>query len=157
VSEGIAECGLDVVVGRGWGPWAAAVLATAGVRTDGALAERLDPVLAVLRRARVDAALLLHGHGRPTADAATAAEAHLRRWLLIDPDRARRVVDALARPLWRTQVVAAIEGAALMRAWLHRAGVDPVAEHLRLLDDPFTPGALRVRTGTQRVITDDRR
>jgi hypothetical protein len=149
VSEGLAECGLDVVVGPGWGPWAASLLATAGVPTDGALAERLDPVLAVLRRARVDAALLLHRRGRPTVDSAAAAEAHLRRWLLLEPARARRVVDALARPLWRTQVVAAVEGAELVRERLLRTGVDPVAEHLRLLDDPDRPASLRVRTSTE--------
>jgi hypothetical protein len=149
VSEGLADCGLDVAVGGGWGPWAAAALATAGVRTDGALAERLDPVLAVLQRARLDAVLLLHGHGRPTVDAAEAAEAHLRRWLLMGPDRARRVVDALSRPLWRTQVVAGIEGPASMRQWLLRPGADPVAEHLRLLDDPGSRAALRVRTSTE--------
>jgi hypothetical protein len=119
------------------------------VRTDGALAERLDPVLAVLRRARVDAALLLHGHGRPTVDAAAAAEAHLRRWLLLEPTRARRVVDALARPLWRTQVVAAVEGAELVREKVLRTGLDPVAEHLRLLDDPDRPASLRIRTSTE--------
>jgi hypothetical protein len=127
------------------------------VSTDGTLAERLDPVLAVLGRARVDAALLLHGNGRPTIDTAALAQAHLQRWLLIDDDRARRVVDALARPLWRTQVVAAIEGAGLVREWLLRVGVDPVAEHGRLLDDPLPPDALRVRTGTERVITGDGR
>jgi hypothetical protein len=93
---------------------------------------------------------MLHGLGRPTVDAADAAEAHLRRWLLMGSDRARRVVDALSRPLWRTQVVAAVEGAASMREWLLRPGVDPVAEHLRLLDDPGSLAALRVRTSTER-------
>jgi hypothetical protein len=151
LSEGLAECGLDVVVGPRWGSWAAAVLATAGVRTDGALAERMDAVLATVRRARVDAALLLHGGGRPTADAAAAAEAHLRHWLLIDAGSARRMVDALARPLWRTQVVAGVAGAALVREWLARAGADPAVEHRRLLDDPLTPSALRVRTSTDSV------
>jgi hypothetical protein len=157
VSEGLAECGLDVAVGPGWGPWAAAVLATAGVRSDGALAERLDVVLATVRRARVDAALLLHGAGRPTADAVAAAEAHLRRWLLIDAGSAQRVVDALARPLWRTQVVAGVDGAALVRERLARFGADPVVEHRRLLDDPLTPSALRIRTGTQSIRTCDGR
>ncbi len=149
VSEGLAECALDAGVGAGWGPWGGAVLAAAGVRTDGALAERLDPALGVLRRARLDAALLLHGDGRPTAGAAEAAEAHLRRWLLLDATRARRLVEALARPLWRTQVVAGVEGAALAAEVLLRPGADPAAEHLRLLDDPPTPGALRNRLTTR--------
>jgi hypothetical protein len=147
VSEGLAECALDAGVGPGWGTWGGAVLAGAGVRTDGALAERLDAVLGVLRRARLDAALLLHGDGRRSADATEAAEAHLRRWLLLDAAGARRVVEGLARPLWRTQVVAGVEGAALVAELLRPAG-DPVAEHLRLLDDPPTPDALRDRLAT---------
>jgi hypothetical protein len=142
LSEGLAECALDVGVGPGWGPWSAAVLADAGVVTDGALAERLDGVRAVLRRARLDAALLLHGAGRPTDDGATAARAHLRRWLLLDDERAGRVVDALARPLWRTQVVAAVEGTQLVRQWLSRAA-DPRGAHRALLDAPCPPAALR--------------
>jgi hypothetical protein len=157
VSEGLAECALDVGVGPGWGAWAGAVLVGAGVRADGALAERLDPVLGLLRRARLDAALLLHGAGRPTADAAEAAEAHLRRWLLVDAVRGRRMVEALARPLWRTQVVAGVEGVASTAALLFRPAVDPVTEHLRLLDDPPTPAALRDQLATNRHSLCDRR
>jgi hypothetical protein len=157
VSEGLAECALDAGVGRGWGVWGGAVLAGAGVRTDGALAERLDPVLGVLRRVRLDAALLLHGDGRPTADAAEAAEEHLRRWLLLEATRARRVAEALARPLWRTQVVAGVEGTALTAALLLRPAADPVTEHLRLLDDPPTPAALRDQLATAGDSSCDRR
>jgi hypothetical protein len=157
VSEGMAECALDVAVGPGWGGWAAPVLARAGVQTDGALAERLDLVLAVLRRVRLDAALLLHSAARPAMDGAARAEAHLRRWLLLDAVRARRQVDVLARPLWRTQVVAAVEGAGLVTPVLCRAGPDPVAKHRRFLDDPPGPSAFRGRTSTERVITYDRR
>ena len=157
ISEGLAECGLDVAVGSGWGPWSAAVLAPVGVRTDDALAERLDPALAVLRRARLDAALLLHGDGRPGVDAVERAEAHLRRWLLLDATRAPRMAAALSRPLWRTQVVATVEGVALVNQELRRSGVDPVAAHVRLLDEPLVPSALRGRTSTERVITHDGR
>jgi hypothetical protein len=148
LSEGLAECALDTAVGPAWGGWAAAVLGTAGVSLDGERAERLDAVRAALRRVRLDAALLLHGEGPPTGASAAAAEEHLRRWLLLDAARARRVRDALARPAWRTQVVASVEGARLMRRWL-RQGVDPVGQHLRLLDDPLTPTALRVRMSTE--------
>jgi hypothetical protein len=136
VSEGLAECGLGTVVGAGWGPWAAGVLAEAGVRLDGELAGRLDPVLSVLRQVRVDAALLLHEDGAPTSTRIAAAEDHLRRWLLLDHGRARRVVDSLARPLWRAHVVASVAGTAVVRTVLGR---EPVAQHLRLLDDPALP------------------
>ena len=157
LSEGLAERALDTCVGAGWGPLGRAGLASAGVDTDGRLAERVDVALAALRRVRLDAALLLHGDGRPTADGVEAARAHLRRWLLLDDHRARRVVDALARPLWRTQVVASVEGSALVRAWLSRAGADPVAEHLRLLDAPVVPSALRGRTSTEGCLIYDGR
>jgi hypothetical protein len=149
VSEGLAECGLDTAVGTGWGRWGADVLASVGVVTDGDLAERLDPVLATLRRVRQDAALLLHGNGPPTVDAVAAAEAYLRRWLLLDGGRARRVVDAIARPLHRALVVASVEGTSLVREWL--SSTDPVTEHIRLLDAPPTPGTLRDHAATPSV------
>jgi hypothetical protein len=141
VSEGLAEHALDVAVGPGWGRWSADVLAAVGVHTDGELAERLAPALEVLRRVRQDAALLLHGAGSPSADAAAAAEEHLRRWLLLDPVRARRVVDALARPLWRTQVVATVAGAQLVGERL-AGSPDAMTEHRRMLDEPVLPVAV---------------
>jgi hypothetical protein len=156
VSEGLAGCALDVGVGDGWGPWSEAVLAEVGVSVDGALAEWLDGVRAVLRRVRLDAALLLHGGSRPTVEGAAAAQAHLRRWLLLDDERARRVVDALARPMWRTQVVAAVEGDGLVREWLARAA-DPAAAHRGLLDTGSPPSALRGRTSTESTKSCDRR
>jgi hypothetical protein len=123
------------------------VLAQVFVPLDGELAERLDPVLAVLRRVRVDAALLLHDDGPPTSGRVAAAEVHVRRWLLLDAERARRVVEALARPLWRAHVVASVGGAEIVRAWLDR-GSEPLAQHRRLLDDPAALHALRSRTST---------
>ena len=147
VSEGLAECALGTAVGRRWGRWASEVLAPVGVPLDGELAERLDPVLAVLRRVRLDAALLLHDDGPPTGLRIAAAEAHVQRWLLLDAGRARRVVEALARPLWRAHVVASVEGAVIVRTWLDR-GSEPVARHCRLLDDPVALDALRSQTST---------
>jgi hypothetical protein len=144
VSEGMAESALDTAMGAEWGRWASQVLGGVGVPLDGELAERLDPVLATLRRARLDAALLLHDAGPPTSSNVAGAEAHLRRWLLLDAMRARRLVATLARPLWRAHVAASVEGSALVRSFLrHR---DPVGHHLRLLDDPPTPTALLARS-----------
>jgi hypothetical protein len=153
ISEGLAEEALRTATGSDWGAWAAGVLAAVGVCTDGEQAQRLADASAVLRSARLDAALLLHGD-RPCAE---AAEAHLRRWLLLDGPRARRVVDALARPLWRGHVAASVEGGRLLRSWLGRPGTDPVAEHLRLLDAPRTPTALRSQMGTDSTTACDGR
>ena len=149
VSEGLAECALGTAVGPRWGRWASDVLAPAGVPLDGELAERLDPVLAVLRRVRLDAALLLHGDGPPTSGRVAAAEAHVRRWLLLDAGRARRVVEALARPLWRAHVVASVEGSVIVRVWLDGPARSPSRQHCRLLDDPAALHALRSRTSTE--------
>jgi hypothetical protein len=63
----------------------------------------------------------------------------------------------LARPLWRTQVVAGVEGTALTAALLLRPAADPVTEHLRLLDDPPTPAALRDQLATAGDSSCDRR
>jgi len=156
VSEGLAECALDTAVGPGWGRWASDVLAPPGVRLDAATAERFDAVRRVLRHVRVDAALLLHGDGAPTSGRIAATEEHLRRWLLLDAGRARRVAETLARPLGRTHAVASVLGATTIRAVLDRAP-DAVAEHRRLLDDPVLPEAVRSRMSTQsRIVVDGR-
>lgn len=147
VSEGLAECALGTAAGPGWGRCASDVLAPVAVPLDGELAERLEPVLAVLRRVRLDAALLLHDGGSPTSGRVAAAEAHVRRWLLLDAGRARRVVEALARPLWRAHVAASVEGAVIVRVWLD-GDSGSVGQHCRLLDDPAALHALRSRTST---------
>ena len=124
--RGWPSAALDTVVGAGWGRVGAQVLGRVGVPLDGELAERLDPVLAALRRVRQDAALLLHDAGPPTSRDVAGAEAHLRRWLLLDAPRARRLVATLARPLWRAHVAAYVEGSALVRSLACASG-DPVA------------------------------
>jgi len=135
VAEGAAEEGLGVLVGPGWGAWARDILAEVGARFDAELAERLDEVGRALRPVRQDAALLLHGP-RPRPDAAVE---HVRRWLLVDGARARRIVAALASPLWRGHVVADVEGSRMVSSWL-RAGTDsPIQRYARLLDEPLVP------------------
>lgn len=133
VMEGAAEEGLEVLVGSAWGAWAREVLGERGI--DWALAERLAGVDRVLRRARLDAALMLPG--RPDQ-----AVRHLRRWLLVDEARARRIVGGLATPLWRGYVAAHVEGPPMVRRWL-RAGTDVQRRYGRLLDEPLLPEDLR--------------
>ncbi|HXV94737.1 MAG TPA: DUF885 domain-containing protein, partial [Pseudonocardia sp.] len=141
VIEGLADLGLATAVGPGWGPWSAEVLAGAGVRTDGGLAERVDDVTAPLARVRQDAALMLHAHGADQAE----VRAFLRRWLLVDDDRAGRILRFLAHPLWRAYTTTYVEGAPLLRAWLGRPGRETaVQRHRRLLEEPVPPSALRV-------------
>ncbi|MDN5749103.1 MAG: DUF885 domain-containing protein [Pseudonocardia sp.] len=138
LAEGAAELGLHVLVGPGWGRWAAEVLDTVGLGFDGELAERVERCTARLARVRQDAALMLDDRG-----AADDVLAHLRRWLLLDEGRARRVLRFLADPRWRGHTVAYVEGAALVRRWLDRPGATVVQRWCALHDEPWTPSGLR--------------
>lgn len=156
VAEGAAELGLEAVVGPGWGPWNAGVLAAAGVPTDpdrAALGEAVEAVMAQLAPVRQDAALMLHAEGRADEEVV----AHLRRWLLVDEARARRMLEFLAHPRWRTHTTTYVEGVRLLRPWL--TGTEPpgpagpdagavarevvTARLARVLDDPPSPDELR--------------
>jgi hypothetical protein len=159
VAEGAAECGLEAVVGPGWGAWAAGHLAAAGVPTttsEGTLGEAVEAAMVPLAAVRQDAALLLHGSG--ASDRAEQARAHLRRWLLIDDARADRMLEFLAHPRWRIHTTTYVEGARLVRSWLavrpegERAG----ARFARLLDEPWTPGRLQRETVTDRPVSGTR-
>ena len=120
------------------------MLAAAGVPTDlerAALGEAVEAVMARLAPVRQDAALMLHAEHRPDAEVV----AHLRRWLLVDEARARRMLEFLAHPRWRTHTTTYVEGARLLRPWLLAgSGADPVTARLaHVLDDPPTPEELR--------------
>ncbi|WP_207787272.1 DUF885 domain-containing protein [Actinomycetospora cinnamomea] len=148
VAEGAAELGLEVVVGAGWGRWNAEVLAAAGVPVDLAhaeLGEAVETVMARLAPVRQDAALMLHAEHRPAEEVV----AHLRRWLLVDERRARRMLEFLAHPRWRTHTTTYVGGVRLLRPWLTEGLTDTPRELVtgrlaRVLDDPPTPEALRV-------------
>lgn len=144
VAEGAAELGLEVVVGPGWGVWNAEVLAEVGIELDperAAIGEALETVMAGLAEVRQDAALMLHAQDRSADDVA----AHLRRWLLVDETRARRMLEFLAHPRWRTHTTTYVEGVRLLRPWLFGADApEPAtARFARLLDDAPAPSLLR--------------
>ncbi|MFC5950108.1 DUF885 domain-containing protein [Pseudonocardia lutea] len=132
VVEGVADLGLDAVVGPGWGAWAAEVLAEVGVVTDGELAEALDEAMLPLQQVRLDAALLVDRAGE------AAARDHLRRWLLLDGARADRVLRFLTDPHWRAYTATYVVGYPLLRTWW--AGDE--ARFRRALDEPVTPAVL---------------
>ena len=88
---------------------------------------------------------MLHAHGRGEGEVL----AHLRRWLLIDEERARRMLDFLGHPRWRTHTTTYVEGVRLLRPWLaaRPPGQSSVARFTRLLDESWTPATLRASTG----------
>lgn len=140
IAEGLADLGL-VGLGLGhWGPVVAELYADLGIAYDGELGERIARAAAPLQRVRQDVALLLHDRG----GTAEQAEAHLARWALQSPERARKTVSFLTDPLWRAYVCTYVEGEALLTRWLDaRPAGQPVGgRFVRLLDEPMTPRGL---------------
>jgi hypothetical protein len=145
VAEGLAETGLDLLVGPDWGTWAADVLAAAGlpVGFDGGLAQALEEVTRPLRAVRQDAALLLHDRRLPPAARAQAARRHLERWLPLRPGRAERIVTALGSTLWRGYVVAHVQGPPMVNSWLRAGAESSLGRYRHLLHAAALPVDLR--------------
>lgn len=148
MAEGLADHALETIVGPGWGMWAQEIYADLGIRFDGAVAEEVAAARAGLAGVRQDAALLLHDRG---ADADTAA-AHLQRWALMSPERARQSLRFLTSPLWRAYISTYVEGYRLLGAWMDASvpGGDRVGRFGRLLDEPLIPSALRAEIAAAR-------
>ncbi|MFQ6392145.1 DUF885 domain-containing protein [Nocardia sp. KC 131] len=142
MAEGLADLALGAIVGPGWGKWAQEIYADLGMRFDGERAERLSIASGKLLGVRQDAALLLHDRHR---DADEVAQ-FLQRWSLITPERARQSLRFLSSPLWRAYISTYVEGYRLLGGWLDRASTseDRADRYRRLLDEPLTPGAVRV-------------
>ncbi|WP_127782192.1 DUF885 domain-containing protein [Rhodococcus sp. X156] len=141
MAEGLADLGLDAVVGPGWGLWAQEIFADLGLRFDGARAERLHNASTQLLTVRQDAALMLHSQG---AEEDTVVD-FLQRWLLVPAPRARQMLRFLSDPLWRAYTTTYVEGYRLLHSWLDaRPADEPLGtRYLRLLDEPLVPATVR--------------
>ena len=141
MAEGLADLALYAAVGPGWGSWAAEIYADLGLRFDGARAEAISEAMAGLADVRQDAALMLHDERRDVDDVVD----FLKRWLLVNDERARQMLRFLSSPLWRAYTSTYIEGYRLLRAWLDArpAEVSLTQRFGRLLDEPLIPSTLR--------------
>ncbi|WP_347567581.1 hypothetical protein [Actinopolyspora sp. BKK1] len=151
VAEGLAELGLDVLIGRGWGSWARRVLSGIGGTPDGELAERVDDAVRKLAGVRRDAALMLHEHGADPA----RVRAYLRHWLLLDEDRCETLFKLLEDPRAGAYSVLYPAGAELVDSWVTAEGTAEGTagrsrRYLRLLEEPFAPRTLRRQLAGQR-------
>ncbi|AMY54343.1 MULTISPECIES: hypothetical protein [Nocardiaceae] len=142
MAEGLADHALGAIVGEGWGAWAQEIYADLGLRFDGDKAERLSAASSQLLGVRQDAALLLHDQHKSEDDVA----AYLERWSLASPQRARHSLRFLSSPLWRAYISTYVEGYKLLAGWLDQGETAGERAQLfgRLLDEPLTPGAVRV-------------
>ena len=114
MAEGLADLALYVAIGPRWGGWAGEIYADLGLRFDGERAEAVSEAAAALADVRQDAALMLHDEHRDVDDVV----AFLRRWLLVNDERARQMLRFLSSPLWRAYTSTYVEGYRLLRAWL---------------------------------------
>ncbi|WP_197508331.1 DUF885 domain-containing protein [Mycobacterium sp. E802] len=151
MAEGLADLALHAIVGDGaseatgsgpgWGAWAADIYADLGLRFDGERAEAISEAMAGLADVRQDAALMLHDEHRDVDEVVE----FLKRWLLINDERARQTLRFLSSPLWRAYTSTYIEGYRLLRGWLDARpeGVTLTERFGRLLDEPLIPSTLR--------------
>jgi len=134
LAEGLADLGLEALMGPDTVTAVAPMLADAGVNFE------VEPVLAmshfseVLARARGTLAIQLHSDGRPVEDVIATAE----RWFVVDHARATQMVRFLTDPTWRAYVFCYAEGHRLCRSFM---GGDP-RRFARLLDEQLTPADL---------------
>ena len=78
---------------------------------------RSSEATAALADVRQDAALMLHDEHRDVDDVV----GFLKRWLLVDDERARQMLRFLSSPLWRAYTSTYVEGYRLLRGWLDDA------------------------------------
>jgi hypothetical protein len=133
LAEGLADLGLRGVGLDSWGAVATELYADLGIGYDGERGEQIARAAAALGAVRQDAAILLHDRGC----SAEEVEAHLARWALLSPERARKTVAFLTDPLWRAYISTYVEGERLLSRWLDAGGA-----YVRLLDEQLTPRAL---------------
>ncbi|SEH67874.1 hypothetical protein SAMN04489835_2789 [Mycolicibacterium rutilum] len=141
MAEGLADLALYAAIGPEWGGWAAEIYADLGLRFDGERAQTIADATAALADVRQDAALMLHDEHRDVDDVV----AFLKRWLLVNDERARQMLRFLSSPLWRAYTSTYIEGYRLLRGWLDARpdGVSLTQRFTTLLDEPLIPSSLR--------------
>lgn len=141
MAEGLADLALHAVIGPDWGEWATEIYADLGLRFDGERAQAVSAAMAALADVRQDAALMLHDEHRDVDDVAE----FLKRWLLVDDERARQLLRFLSSPLWRAYTSTYVEGYRLLRGWLDTRpdGVSLTRRFGTLLDEPLIPSSLK--------------
>ncbi len=134
LAEGLADLGLEVVMGRRPEATVAEHLKPLGIRYDAEVVASVAEAGEALGAVRQNAAFRLHEDG---ADPETVS-AEVARWGLLSPDRAAKAVEFLVHPTWRAYLTCYVEGLPLCREFV---GGDP-ARFERLLSEQLTPDAL---------------
>jgi hypothetical protein len=135
LAEGLADLGLEVVMGRHPEPTVAEHLHALGIRYDTDVVGAVSVAGEALGGVRQNAAFRLHEDG---ADPEVVID-EVARWGLLSRDRAAKSVEFLVHPTWRAYLTCYVEGLPLCRRFV---GGDP-ARFDRLLAEQLTPADLR--------------
>lgn len=144
ISEGLAEVGGTLVVGEArWQELLSAICDRAGITLTPADAERewrTTRALHELRGAGGDAALQLHASHRSREEVLLFLEHDALR----SPEQARKNLEFIEHPLWRTYVFCYSGGERLLGRWCAAGGsLDAAQERFfRLLTEPLTPSGI---------------
>jgi hypothetical protein len=134
LAEGLADLGLEVVVGRRPEATIAAHLRPLGLPYDAEVVALVAEAGEALGHVRGNAALLLH---EDEVDRDTAV-AYVERWALLPRPRAEKAVDFLTDPTWRAYMTCYVEGLPRCRRFV---GGDP-ARFERLISEQLVPADL---------------
>lgn len=131
LAEGLADLGLEVLLGDRPEPVLAEHLGPLGVPYDAEVVAAVSSAGETIAAVRGNVALLLHEEGTDPDEAVAYAE----RWALLAKPRAEKMVAFLTDPTWRAYISCYVEGLPLCRRFV--AG-DP-ARFERLLSEQLTP------------------
>ena len=135
LAEGLADLGLEMVMGRHPEATVAEHLHPLGIRYDADVVGAVAVAGEALGGVRQNAAFRLHEDG---ADPEVVTD-EVARWGLLSRDRAAKSVEFLVHPTWRAYLTCYVEGLPLCRRFV---GGDPTRFD-RLLAEQLTPADLR--------------
>ncbi len=134
LAEGLADLGLEVLLGPRPEPMLAEHLRPLGIRYDAEVIAAVATAAEALAAVRGNAALLINDRGADADDAV----AYLERWALLPRNRAAKMVEFLTDPTWRAYISCYIEGLPLCRRFVDG---DP-KRFARLLSEQLIPADL---------------
>lgn len=142
LTEGLADLGLEVVVGRRPESFVADHLSPLGIPYDADVVSEVAEAGEALGGVRANAAFRLHEDG---ADPDVVVD-EVARWGLLPRPRAEKAVSFLLDPTWRAYITCYVEGLPLCRSFV---GGDP-ARFERLLSEQLVPEDLVPSDGAGR-------
>ncbi len=134
IAEGLADLGLEMVLGPRPESVVASHLHPLGIRYDAEVVAAVAEAGEVLGAVRGNAAWRLYADG---ADPDVVV-AEVARWALLPPARAAKAVEFLLHPTWRAYISCYVEGLPLCRRFV---GGDPT-RFARLLSEQLVPADL---------------